>query len=455
MIIDEKKILSLLFLLFSLLNSSKEDNDWFYERNKKLFCPSRNSSCQVNITYNNPYTPMILGNYLERAILEPYHFIYLIFDLPKKPIQRSFYLEAYDIIKNENLISNGDCYKININMINEHELRIYKPVNNTIIQIKFLGLNPQFFMKVTIKLKRDLRIYFNGIILNYENSLNKSDIKELKDYNEESNQQTIKQNQRKTQAIEKANEILFKLFKKTLQTDFEFSQNIYTEIIPFPPFLLITITISVGYTDSTENYLEPEDDEITLTKFISFNGGIELDSDNFEIFDGNIEVDSLIFNIIQLFNKKVNDLLFTLGLGNDYFSLRISTSILNRYVSLTLSFLNPANKRIEYEIQIKIEITNRYVLELVLATQEALDGALNKAVEFDKKYGKDITSIIFAMIIVIIILTIVILVAGPIIGVVGGGFIIVINGVEKIIQSLNFHIPLGLPIQFFNSNLLN
>ena len=69
------------------------------------------------------------------------------------------------------------------------------------IQIKFLGLNPQFFMKVNIKFSRDLSIYFSGVMLTYENSLNKSDIKELKDYNEKL--QIIKQNERKAQAVRK------------------------------------------------------------------------------------------------------------------------------------------------------------------------------------------------------------------------------------------------------------
>ena len=54
--IDEKKFLSILLLFLSLINASKGDNDWIYERNKKIFCPSRDSMCEVNITYNNTPT---------------------------------------------------------------------------------------------------------------------------------------------------------------------------------------------------------------------------------------------------------------------------------------------------------------------------------------------------------------------------------------------------------------
>ena len=406
--------------------------------------------CEVNITYNNPFTPMIRGSYLNQSILNPYHYIYLIFNLPKNQTQRAFYLEAYDIKQNKTMISNGDCYLINISNIYEYELRIYKPVYNSIIQIKFFGLKPQFFMKVKIKLARDLSINFNGVMLKDVNSLNRTDIKELKDYNEESYQQTIKQNQRKAQAIEKANKILNNLFKKTLKTDFEYSQNIYTEIIPIPPFLLVTISIAVGYTDSTENYLVPEDDEQILSKFISINGGIELDTDNFKVLGDNIEVDSLILKCIQLYNKKVNDLLLTLGLDNDYFSLKISVSNLNKYISLTFTFLNPDTNIIEYEIQIKVELTNRFVLKLALATQEALGEALNKAAEFDKKYGKDINLYIFGTIIAVIIITILILVAGFVAEAAAMTipFFVVIDEIWKTVKSLNFELPINLGYQF-------
>lgn len=446
---SEKIILSLFLLLLSLPNVSKEDNDWLYERNTKIFCPSKKSICEANITYNHPYTPMIDGNFLNQAILNPYHYIYLLFDLQKNQAQKSFYLEAYYINKKETVISNGDCYLINFTGIYEYELRIYKPVSNSLIQIKFLGLNPQFFMKVNIKFSRDLSIYFYGVMLTYENSLNKSDIKELKDYNEKL--QIIKQNERKAQAVQKANKILKKLFGKTLKSDFEYSENILTQIIPIPPFLLVTISIAVGYTDSTENYLEPEDDEQILSKFKSINGGIKLDTDNFEILGDNTEVDNLILKCIQLFNKKVNDVLLTIGLDEESFSLTISVSLLNHYVSLTFGFYDPITNKYYYEIQIKVELTNRYVLELVLATQEALSGALNKADEFDKKYGKDINLFIFGMILATIILSILILVAGFVtaaVGAVGTFVVVAINEIIQIVQTLDLELPILQAPQF-------
>ena len=56
----------------------------------------------------------------------------------------------------------------------EYELRIYKKLYvNSVISIKFLGLNPEFFMMVKLKFARDLSIYFNGVMLTNLNSLNK------------------------------------------------------------------------------------------------------------------------------------------------------------------------------------------------------------------------------------------------------------------------------------------
>ena len=223
------------------------------------------------------------------------------------------------------------------------------------------------------------------------------------------------------------------------------------QIIPIPPFLLVTISIAVGYTDSTENYLEPEDDEQILSKFKSINGGIKLDTDNFEILGDNTEVDNLILKCIQLFNKKVNDVLLTIGLDEESFSLTISVSLLNHYVSLTFGFYDPITNKYYYEIQIKVELTNRYVLELVLATQEALSGALNKADEFDKKYGKDINLFIFGMILATIILSILILVAGFVtaaVGAVGTFVVVAINEIIQIVQTLDLELPILQAPQF-------
>ena len=445
MIKSAKIILSILLILLSLANVSKGDNDWLYERNKKLYCSYKYSICQANITYNYPFTPMIDGRFLNQAILNPYHYIYLIFDLPKNQTQKSFYLEAVDIKTNETVISNGDCYLINFTGIYEYELRIYKPVYNSLILIKFIGLKPQFFMKVNIKFARDLSIYFHGVMLTDKKSLNKSEINGLNSYNNE--QQIINQNKRKSQAIETANKILQNLFGKVLKVDFGYSLNIFTQTIPIPPFLLVTMSISVGYTDSSDNYFIPEDDEIILNKIISNMGVIESNQDCFSNLDVSIEPNNLILKVVNLYNKKIEDILLNMQLDKESFSLTISASPINKYVSFIFTFFDPVTKKNYYEIEIKIQLINLYILEIVLDIQEFLAEALNKAAEFDKKYGKDINIIIVLMILVIIILSIVIILVGNILGVigaVGASIVVVINEISHIVQSLNFEWPINL-----------
>ena len=58
MVKTSKVFISLIFLFASLPNISKEEeNDWLNERNKNIYC--QRPSCNFNITYYNPYSPMI------------------------------------------------------------------------------------------------------------------------------------------------------------------------------------------------------------------------------------------------------------------------------------------------------------------------------------------------------------------------------------------------------------
>ena len=129
------------------------------------------------------------------------------------------------------------------------------------------------------------------------------------------------------------------------------------------------------------------------------------------------------------------------------YSLTISVSPTNKYESLTFRFTDPITNRNYYEIQIKIEFNNNNILSFCYATQEVLVEALNKAVEFDQKYGKDINIFITAIVLAIIILTILILVIGPIIAGVGAAaapVVVVVNEIRELVQTLNFELPINL-----------
>ncbi len=443
-------MLNLLFLLLLLFPFSIGNSDWFYERNGVAFCPNKSELCYSNITYNNPYTPKIPAYFLNTAILFPhYYYIYLIFDFPKNQTNRRFYLEATDISLNETVISNGDCYLINVKNIKEYELRIYKKLyTNSVISIKFLGLNPGFFMMLKLKFARDLSIYYNGVMLTDLNSLNKSSVPELMEYDAEMQQKILNQNKRKAEAIEKTNKILLNLFGKTLNTDIEFKETTFTQIIIPGPFILVTVTMAVGLEESTENFFKPTDDEQILTDIISVHGDISVESDMFEnVFSDKISVDNDILNLIKILNKKINDVVLTIGLDTEVYSLSIASSLTKYCIIFTFRFYDQVTHKNFYEIEIKIELKHKWLMDAVLAANSVLSEALNKAAEFEIKHGKDIEILIFSMIVATVILALIIcfpLIAGVVGSLIAGAGAVVL----QFFQSLSFEIPFEQVVQY-------
>lgn len=412
MVKTSKIFISLFFLFVSFPNISKEEeNDWLNERNKNIYC--QRPSCDFNITYYNPYSPMILGNEMTHALLGSYHYIYLWFSLfnsKRDTIQQKFYLEVYDINTKENLLSNGDCHLINLIEHQEYELQIYKSINNdTILSLRFLGLNRNCSLKATIYYVYSFYRMALSFELNGQNSLNKSDINELKEYEEEFDQQLIELNNRKIQAITTANKIIYNLIGKTLNANFEYKFNFLKETFPIWPFISFTITIACGTELYSENILGPAEDEVFLSNFFSINGVIETGSDCFETIDDKIKSNNILLNIVKIFNKKISDFIYTIALDADVFSLTIAASTINRYVSLTFRFFDLKTRKNFFEIQYKLELTFKLVFELVLANNNVLEEALNKAAEFSEKYSKDFGRIILAMIIVILLVSLILL----------------------------------------------
>ena len=404
--------LNLLFLFVSFPYLSKEeDNNWLYERNKNIYC--QRPSCDFNITYNNPYSPMILGNTLNRAVLNPYNYIYLWFSTysrNKNTDQDVFYLEVYDINTGENLLSNGDCHLINLTSQEKYELQIYKPLyNDTIFVLKFSGINPQFSIRSTIMYEFSIYKMAMSFELTDKNSLYKSDINGLKKYEEEFNQKILELNDRKMKAISTANKIVYNLFGKTLKANLEYKLNTFLVTIPVWPFISLTITIATGMEVYSENILEPAKDEVFLTKFLSINGVIETGSDCFEKIGKKINLNSILLNVIKIFNKKINDFLYTIALDTEVFSLTIAASPINRYASLTFRFFDLETRKNFYEIQFKLELTFKLAFELVLANNNIFTEALNKVADFSDKYSNDLNRIIYAMIGIIILITLAIL----------------------------------------------
>lgn len=391
--------LILLFLLLLLMNISKEKSDWFYKRNKVTYCNDANKICYCNITYNNPYTPIIPRVFINQALYSSYYYIYLLFSYTRNQTQKEFWIEATDIKNDKTVIKNGDCYFVNLTLNSRFELRFYGTLTDSrYIVVKFSGLNPDFYREVGIKFVRDLNIYFNGFMLTDENSLYKTEIPALLEYDKELKEKVINQNERKEQAIEKANEILFNLFGKVLDTDITFKQIYYTQIIPLP-FCIITVTLAVGLDVTTNSLLNLGDDEEDIGEILSVKGSYFLESSMFEnVFNDNFLMDSALLNLIKIFNNKVNDVLLKLSISTDTFSLTISRSLANNYIILTFRYYDEITNKIFYEIEIKIELIDNWVYETVLASQHVFYEAMVKIADFNRKYGKKIDKFIFAMI---------------------------------------------------------
>ena len=408
-----KEYLISLFLLLLLMNNSKEKSDWYYKRNKVTFCNDAYEICSCNITYNNPYTPIIPRVFINKAIYSSYYYIYLLFPYTRNQTQNEFWLEATDIKNDKTVITNGDCYFVNLTLNNRYELRFYGTLtNSTYIVVKFSGLNPDFFRKVEIKFVRDLNIYFNGFMLTNQNSLYKTEITELLEYDKELKEKVINQNERKEQAVEKANQILFNLFGEVLDTDITFKQIYYTQIIPLP-YCIITVTLAVGLDVTTSSLINLGDDEEDIGEILSVKGSYFIESSMFEeVFDDNFLMDSALLNLIKIFNNKVNDVLLKLSVSTDTFSLTISRSLFNNYIILTFRYYDEITHKIFYEIEIKIELIDNWVYETVLASQRVFYEVMLKIADFNRKYGKKIDELIFAMIQYTIIISATFITAG-------------------------------------------
>ena len=77
---------------------------------------------------------------------------------------------------------------------------------------------------------------------------------------------------------------------------------------------------------------------------------------------------------------------------------------------MTFRFYDALTKKIFSEVEIKIELTNKYLLEFVSATEDIFIGALNDIAEFNKKYGQIIEVVVKGVIIAVIIFVIIALI---------------------------------------------
>ena len=356
----DKILITILVLLLPKF-SFEGNKEYYYKKTKNIFCSDLKNGCNFKISSNNPISPKIPTEIPENAILSNYRYIYLIFHIPQNQTQK-FYLMAYDTSIKETIISNGDYYEIDCNENNKYELRIFKSLKkDSFIQFLFLGVPQNLVIKVEIKFKLDIFLYFFDIPLSYNNTLNSSNNELILKYIDEINKKTIAKMETLNQVKEVIEIITKKMFDLTI--NFNFYELSYSEVYFIPICFIVTISYNVGYEISTENFFDPEKEKLSETKVLK--GKIDIHSDGLDLLDGKVNIDNTITKYLDFFNKNIQEQIFDFGLETETYSLTISTNALMNCLIYTFRFFGDDNfENIVYEIEIKIEINNKILVEL-------------------------------------------------------------------------------------------
>ena len=369
--------LTIIFLLLSLINFSSEVSERHYNRaNYNITCSNKETGCQFNISSNFPVSPKIPTSIPTKAILGSYRYIYLIFTIPREQKQKTFFLEAYDTSNEETIISNGDCYFINITENDKYEIRIYKKLKEeSFVRFGFLGLPKNFSMEVYLHFKLSIHLYFNDIYLTYANSINRTKEKSLEKYLEELERKKIEQKKRQIKAKEKCKEIMIKLFKTTININL-FDNDLYMSSLPIviPPYFIVTVSYGIGLELSTEAIFQPE--ETILSESNVINGNLEIHLDSFEALNGKVEIDNQFLKLIDSFINKNLDIIVDLGFEKESFSLTVSIGINSVTFTFRYYFLN--TNLIYYEIEIKIDINPTLIKNIKKKTKKYFDSLEEK-----------------------------------------------------------------------------
>lgn len=353
--INKKLLTTLLF--FEIIAFTIEGEEYTdCDKANKIFCSNETFGCVFTISNSDPFSPKIPTYIPHQAILNDYRYIYLIFHIPKNK-QKKFYLMAYDTSDKKTIISNGDYYKIDLDINTDYEIRIYKELKEgSLVEFLFLGLNKNFQMKVEIRFELDINLYYNDFKLNKDNSLNSNSNKEV-DNNYKEIQKKVKN---RKQIIEKAiyniNQILKKNFDITMSFSKEELKN--SKSVFISPCFVVTATYGTELDISLSKFMEDSEDGYEV-----INGMIiKKDKINYQV-DGNKLIEDLMKednNVIKTFQSYFGDienLFLESNLNYEQISLTVSTNF--ECVKYTLSF-SEDHKYFDqiYYIEIKIEITN-------------------------------------------------------------------------------------------------
>ena len=347
-----------------LLRFSNENKDWVYEKTKNIYCSNH---CSFNISSNHPFSPKIPTD----ELVNPFnnrnkiiHFFFTNYNALKEKKLEIIYLMAYDTSNNENIISNGDYYEIDCSYgLNGYEFIIYKTLkNNSFIQFLFLGLSKNSSIEVEIVILSSSLIPYQ---LNSSNSLNSSKNESILKYLEEKEEKTKSQFDLLKEVKIIINDILEEMFNTTINIniiEYTFSDTIF--IFPF----IVTVSYNINFETSLEQFFSPETNKISETKVT--NGKIDYHSDGLDIKDGKVNFDNKYIKFFDFYNKKIEDLILDISFELKSYTLTISTNSLFNCIVYTFKFFDDKNVgKIIYEIEIKMELSNKLVEESIQSYQ--------------------------------------------------------------------------------------
>jgi hypothetical protein len=254
---------------------------------------------------------------------------------------------------------------INLNVNTDYELRIdSKLKENSFIQFGFLGISNNFKMTVKLKFTLDQLLYLTDIALTSSNSLYKSSLSNLVEYNREMNIKLAKQKERQYLAKKAITRIVKKMFDFTIDIEILDEQYFYSQTFSAPPFT-VTVSWAVGLESSTEKFFQSKGDFLSETKVIK--GKINAHVDGLNLLDGKLNIDNKYLNILKVldaYNKKIGNMVLEFGLETDYYTVTVSIDSYNALI-YTIRYYYGYSEIIYYEIEIKIEVDNNLLLELI------------------------------------------------------------------------------------------
>ena len=176
-----------------------------------------------------------------------------------------------------------------------------------------------------VKLEFNLNPYYSLIVipLTNKNSLYKSSVffSSGNETNVE-NEKTIEQKNREKLCKELCFKIMQRIFKTYLNINL-FEDSFYSSIeIPASPFFLVTIEYSVGWQLTTESTFMPEINILSETTVI--DGKIDSHYDKL-YFNETINKKNNVIKIIELYNKRILNIVLEFIKETKYFTLTIST----------------------------------------------------------------------------------------------------------------------------------